>query len=84
VLPLTQRAPMNPAWRPAVEDDKDLVEDLVRVTVRTANLQRLLAEFPEDLIDAARRSMEVRSNFTGPADPSVAMWPLEGPDEKPE
>jgi hypothetical protein len=64
-------------WRPILEDDDPaLVDDLVRVTVGAAGLQRWYAEFPGDLTDAARRALRVRSVFTGPADPMVAPWPM--------
>lgn len=51
--------------------DKETVE----VLVRRAGLARALAEFPDDVMVAARQAAEVAQQIRRPADPAAEPWP---------
>ena len=51
--------------------DKETIEVLVRRT----GLARALAEFPEDVMVAAKQAADVAQKIKRPADPTAEPWP---------
>ena len=42
---------------------------------RVAGLDKAIAEFPDEVIAAAKSAADLRSLFTGPDDAAVEPWP---------
>lgn len=51
--------------------DKETIE----VLARRSGLARALAEFPEDVVTAARQAADVAQRIRRPADPVAEPWP---------
>lgn len=51
--------------------DKETIE----VLARRSGLDRALAEFPEDVVTAARQAADVAQKIRRPADPVAEPWP---------
>jgi hypothetical protein len=51
--------------------DKETIE----VLARRAGLTKALAEFPEDVMVAARQAADVGQKIKRPADPAAEPWP---------
>jgi len=51
--------------------DKDTIE----VLARRSGLTRALAEFPEDVVTAAKQAADVAQKIRRPADPTAEPWP---------
>ena len=42
---------------------------------RAAGLDKVIAQFPDDLAAAAKSAADLRSAFTGPDDAAIEPWP---------
>ncbi|MBS0547201.1 MAG: hypothetical protein JSR24_05590 [Proteobacteria bacterium] len=51
--------------------DKEIIELLAR----RAGLQKAMAEFPDDVIAAARQAADVAATIVAPEDPRAEPWP---------
>jgi hypothetical protein len=47
----------------------------IEILARRAGLQKALAEFPDDVADAAKQAASAASGIVPPADPRAEPWP---------
>jgi hypothetical protein len=56
-------------------------KEIVEALARRAGLDKALAEFPDDVAEAARLAAGVRQKINAPADPRAELWPAMRPGE---